>query len=139
MNRFNLLIILALGLLIACGKEDEPTAYKEAITVLQPSTNPANTVKGAAIKYEVVFTNDEYIDSVQAFINIDSLDLGYDEARDSLIQKTVYPVGNQSNQQTMKGSFTPKRFPIVGRKIYLIFKLRSKTKNIDKRVNLVVT
>lgn len=138
----NKLQIIFLGLLItiiaSCGKDPEEAGYSEPIAVLNPSTNPATTIKGAAINYKVAFTNDEYIDSVQIFLQIDSLGKGYDESKDSMIKKVVYPVGAQSNLQNIESSVMPWIFPNVGKPIYLTFWLRSKNRFYKKNVKLEV-
>jgi len=138
----NKLQIILLGLLItiiaSCGKDPEDAGYSEPIAVLNPATNPATTIKGAAINYKVAFTNDEYIDSVQIFLQIDSLGKGYDESKDSMIKKVVYPVGAQSNLQNIESSVMPWIFPNVGKPIYLTFWLRSKNRFYKKNVKLEV-
>jgi hypothetical protein len=142
MNRIPL-IIACLGLILisSCGKEEEEAAvFKSPITILQPSTDPANVLKEAPIKYDVRFTNDEYIDSVMAFYQLDTLGTGYDTTqKDSLIHKVVYPISNRKNEQSIAGTFKPYKFPAVGKKIHLIFYMRSKTRNVSKRIPLIVS
>lgn len=134
-----LLCIISLGIVASCSKDDQSTTYSEPIAVLQPSTNPANVVKGAAIKYDVRFTNDEYIDSVMVYLRMDTTSGSYVKMQDSLVQKKVFPLGSQSNEQALNGSYTLLKFPIVGQKMYLWFNLISKNRNYYKRVTLVVT
>jgi len=137
------LIIASIGLIFisSCGKEEaDPTVFKSPITILQPSTDPANVIKGVPIKYDVRFTNDEYIDSVMIYYQIDSLGTGYNTSiKDSLIKKVVYPLNERKNEQSLDGSFTPIAFPPVGKKIHLIFYLRSKTRDVSKRIPLIIT
>ena len=53
MNRIAL-IMASLGLIFisSCAKEEESAVFKSPITILQPSTDPANVIKGAPIKYD---------------------------------------------------------------------------------------
>ena len=139
MNRFSyLFIFLSIVLVFSCSKDEEATVYSEPIAVLQPSTNPANIVKGQTIKYDVRFTNDEYIDSIMVYFQIDSTNMGYNQNKDSLINKIVYFPGNQENEQSLSGSYLPPVFPNVGDKMYLVFRMRSKSRFPEKRVTLSV-
>ncbi|MFN5848427.1 MAG: hypothetical protein ACK43K_08045 [Chitinophagales bacterium] len=141
MNIRILFTILLIGILSSCSKEEEASVYKAPITLLQPSTDPANIVKGGSIKFDVRFTNDEHIDSVMVFYQIDSFKKGYDSNRyDSLIKKAVYPIVNnvRKNEQSIDGSFVPHVFPAVGEKIYLIVRMRSITRNHEKILPLIV-
>lgn len=139
-----LLILLSL---ISCGKEEEAAVLKAPINFLQPSTDPANIVRGAPIKYDIRFVNDEYIDSVMLFYQIDFTGEGYASGsgpdpnvnpKDSLIRKVVYKANDQKNEKSIDGSFMPDTFPAIGKKIHLIVKMRSKSRNPDKRLVLNV-
>ena len=141
MNIKILFIIIVLGLIVSCSKEEEAPIFKAPITILQPSTDPANIIKGGSIKYDIRFTNDEHIDSVMVSFQIDSFKKGYDSSRyDSLIKKEVYPIVNgvKNNERSLNGSFVPNVFPAVGEKIYLIVRMRSKTRNPEKILPLIV-
>ena len=130
---------LSILVIASCSKEEEEPVYSEPIAVLQPSTNPANVVKASVIKYDVRFTNDEYIDSVMVYLRFDSSSGSYIKFQDSLIQKTVYPVGSQKNEQALNGSYTLLKYPLVGQKMYLWFNLISAKRNHFKRITLIVT
>lgn len=139
MNIRNLFLTLTLIGLLSCSKEEEAAVFKAPINFLQPSTDPANISKGASVKYDIRFVNDEYIDSVMVFYQIDSLGLGYlTSGMDSLIDKKVYIGSARKNEQSLTNTFTPHTFPMVGRKIYLIAKMHSKSKNLEKRLPLIV-
>ena len=133
---FGLLILLSL---VSCGKEEEASVFTEPIAVLQPSTNPANIVKGVPIKYDIRFTAGETIDSVKVFYQIDSLGLGFlENKKDSLIHYVDYPENLPKNEQSIQGSILPHTFPALGKKIYLSVFMYGKTKKVDKRVPLIV-
>lgn len=138
---------IIIGFLMSCSKDEEASVQKEPIAFLQPSTNPASISKGTSIKYDIRLTNDEYIDSVMIFYQIDSLGIGYKDSTgttpnynplDSLIRKEIYLSGNRNNEKSIDGAFIPHKFPAVGKKIYLVVKMRSKSRNPDKRLPLIV-
>ena len=141
MNRIAL-IMASLGLIFisSCAKEEESAVFKSHINILQPSTDPANVIKGAPIKYDVRFTNDEYIDSVMVFYQVDSMGTGYDPSiKDSLVKKVVYPLNDRKNEKSLTDVFTPYAFPPVGKKIHLIIYMRSKSRDVSKRIPLIVS
>jgi len=139
MKIYILLVVSVISILIAsCSKEEDAPVYAAPITILQPSTDPANIVKGGSIKYEVRFSNDEYIDSAWVSYQIDSFGLGYDNKRkDSIVNKAVYKT-DRNNEKTLNGSFLPHAFPAVGKKIYLAVRMRSKNRNPEKILPLIV-
>jgi hypothetical protein len=139
MNIRILFTILLIGILSSCSKEEEASVYKAPITILQPSTDPANIIKGASIKYDIRFVNDEYIDSVMISYQIDSFKQGYSSLRaDSLVKKVVYALNSRKNEQSVDGNFVPHAFPAIGEKVYLIVRMRSKTRNPEKILPLIV-
>jgi hypothetical protein len=149
MNIRILFTILLIGILSSCSKEEEASVYKAPITILQPSTDPANIIKGASIKYDIRFVNDEYIDSVMVFYQIDSSGIGYIDSIantnfplnypfDSMVRKVVYGSNERKNEKSIDGNFTPHTFPLIGKKIYLVVRMHSKTKKLDKRLPLIV-
>jgi hypothetical protein len=139
MNIRILSTLLVLHSLISCGKEEDARVFTEPITILQPSTNPANIVKGAPIKYDIHFSAGETIDSVKVFYQIDSLGVGFIEnKKDSMIHYVDYPENQPKNEQSISGSFLPHTFPAIGKKIYLSVFMYGRTKKVDKRVPLIV-
>jgi hypothetical protein len=130
--------IASLVLILSCSKDPESSGYTVPIAVLSPATDPSTTIKGMPINYKIVITNDEYVDSIQVFSQVDSTNLGYSESRDSLVYKMVYPTGAKSNNPTIESTYLPKVFPPVGKKIYLTFWARSKTRHHKKKVTLEV-
>ncbi|MBL7790639.1 MAG: hypothetical protein JNL75_12490 [Chitinophagales bacterium] len=149
MKFYSALFILFVTILFSCSKEEEAAVFKAPITILQPSTDPANIVKGLSIKYDIRFVNDEYIDSVMVFYQIDSMAIGYQEAdpilnplnypKDSMVRKVVYGSNDRKNEKSLDGNFMPHTFPQIGKKIYLIVRMHSKTKKLYKRVPLIVS
>lgn len=131
-------LLFIITAVISCSKEQDSEGYPEPIAVLNPSTNPATTITGAPIKYKVFFTNDEHIDSVMTFLQIDSTGQLYKENLDSLVRKDVYPIEPKNNLRQIESQVVPWRFPPVGKTIYLTFWMRSKTKLQKKTVKLEV-
>jgi uncharacterized lipoprotein NlpE involved in copper resistance len=132
-------VLLILLSLISCDKEEDAAVFKAPINFLQPSTDPANIVKGALIKYDIRFVNDEYIDSVMVYYQIDSIGTGYNSSlKDSMVDKMVYIGTARKNEQSLAKSFLPHTFPAIGKKIYLKAEMRSKTRNQEKILPLIV-
>jgi hypothetical protein len=133
-----LAMTLCLGFIISCSKDAETEGYTQPITVLSPATNPASTIKGVPISYKAVITNDEYVDSIMVFSQMDSITNTYIESRDTLINKVVYPVGAKKNIQTIESVYMPLSFPPVGKKIFLTFWAKSKMRLHKKTVSIEV-
>lgn len=135
---YNLVILISLSLVVSCAKDTETEGYTQPITVLSPATNPSTTIKGAPINYKAVITNDEYVDSIMVFAQYDTINNTYLESRDSLVYSVLYPVGSKKNIQTIENIYMPSYFPPVGKKIFLTFWARSKTRFHKKTVSLEV-
>lgn len=132
------LLLVSLVLILSCSKDPESTGYTVPIAVISPATDPSTIIKGSIINYKAVITNDEYVDSISVFFQVDSTNAGYSESNDTLIYKIVYPTGAKTNNPTVESSYLPRVFPPVGKKLYLTFWARSKSRFHKKKVTLEV-
>jgi hypothetical protein len=139
MKSFQILALtICLGFIISCSKDAETEGYTQPITVLSPSTNPASSIKGIPISFKAVITNDEYVDSIMVFSQMDSITNTYVESKDTIIYKVVYPTGVKKNIQTIESTYMPLVFPPVGKKIFLTFWARSKSRHHKKTVSIEI-
>jgi hypothetical protein len=142
-----IIIIAAIATMSSCVKTDETTSYLEPITILTPSFNPTSVSKGSPIDYKIKITNDNYVDSIYIYFQIDSVGNNYAKSKDSVIFKKIYTVSDRSNTPEVLGTYIPPIFPPVGKNMYMTFRyyrmidVYSKTPkkdSIDKRLTIIV-
>lgn len=136
----SLIYLLVAGILwvaTGCTKENTDISYLEPVAIIAPTTNPANAAVTQPVVYKIKLTNDDHIDSSYMFIQLDSLG-SYFEERDTVFKKVVYPPVPKTNERVIEG-IQPLPFNVtVGRKVYMTFRMYSKSKIVNKRLTLTV-